>query len=484
MRIEKDSLGELPVPDDAYYGIQTVRCASNYQVTEHTFEELPDVLKAMAEVKKACAITNSQIGVLDAKKAEAICRAADELIAGKFKGQFPINIWRSHGTGVNMNVNEILANRANEILTGKKGYEEVHPNTHVNMCQSSNDVYPTVENIVLYRLSGKTIDAAEHLIKVLASKAEAYKEDVRLGRTCLQDAIPNTFGQVFGAWQHLVFRHCEQLKKFREEYRAVILGSTVLGTGMGEMPGYHEHIMENLSTVVGFNVHWPTWKEEMVEDSSVFDQMQNNDHSMVLCSILKGLALAAARISTDLCILSSGPNHGFGEIRLPQVSRSLPTKTDMHFPFIPEKMFEIMQIIVGNEQICALTANQNDGDETISVGGSFLACIESLELLSSGLRNFADNCISGIEINKEKAANNANLSTSLSTMVSALFGYPVGTRIAHKAYEEGISCRQAALEEGLLPTDIADKLFDIRKLCDRRAMVEMFKKYGNVRNIG
>ena len=198
MRLEKDSLGTLEVPDNAYYGIQTVRCAANHNVTNHTFCELPRIQRALAEIKKACALTNQQIGALEKVKAEVIVQACDEIIAGKFQDQFPINIWRSHGTGANMNVNEIIANRANEILTGHKGYEQVHPNTHVNMCQSSNDVYPTVQSIVLYRQIGEALESVQLLEDALGDKAKEFKNIVRLGRTCLQDAVPNTFGQVFG----------------------------------------------------------------------------------------------------------------------------------------------------------------------------------------------------------------------------------------------------------------------------------------------
>ena len=206
MRLERDSLGELEVPDNAYYGIQTVRCMHNHAVTDHTFNELPEVIRALAEIKKACAITNAQIGALEPHKAEAIIQACDEVIAGQFADQFPINIWRSHGTGANMNMNEVLANRANEILTGHKGYDTVHPNTHVNMCQSSNDVYPTVQFIVLYRLIGEVLESTKLLEKTLGEKAVEFKDIVRIARTCLQDAVPNTFGQVFGGWQHMIYR--------------------------------------------------------------------------------------------------------------------------------------------------------------------------------------------------------------------------------------------------------------------------------------
>lgn len=215
MRMEKDSLGEMAVPDEAYYGIQTVRCSHNYLVSDWTYNDYPEVIKAVAEIKKACAVTNAQIGALDKKKAFAIEQACDEIIEGKFDGQFPVNIWRSQGTGVNMNVNEVLANRANEILTGHKGYDQVHPNSHVNMCQSSNDVFPTAEAIVLYRRLKKVCEALKTLEKEISKKALEFKNSIRLGRTGLQDAVPMTYGQVFGGWHSQIRRNRVSLERLQ-----------------------------------------------------------------------------------------------------------------------------------------------------------------------------------------------------------------------------------------------------------------------------
>ncbi|WP_282163411.1 lyase family protein [Turicimonas muris] len=476
MRLEKDSLGTLEVPDNAYYGIQTVRCAANHNVTNHTFCELPRIQRALAEIKKACALTNQQIGALEKVKAEVIVQACDEIIAGKFQDQFPINIWRSHGTGANMNVNEIIANRANEILTGHKGYEQVHPNTHVNMCQSSNDVYPTVQSIVLYRQIGEALESVQLLEDALGDKAKEFKNIVRLGRTCLQDAVPNTFGQVFGGWKHMIHRLKNRLADYRDEYTSVVLGATVLGTGMGQMPGYSEHIMDNLSQVLGWKVQWPSWEEEVIQDSAAFDGMQNCDHSLVLAGLLKALCCAAGRISKDLCILSSGPKHGFGEINLPQ-------KANEDSSSVPQLMFEIMQQSIVTDQAATLTVNENDSDEAITDSPSFMGLMETLDNITEGFKIFAEDCISGITVNEEKVNTNAEMSTSLATMVSALFGYQVGTRIAHRAWNEGISCREAALEENLLTQEQANDLFDIQKLTDREALVQMFAKYGSLRNI-
>lgn len=482
MRIEKDSLGELPVPDDAYYGIQTVRCANNHCVTDHTFTELPEVIRALAEIKKACAMTNAQINALDKHKAEAIIKACDEVISGTFNDQFPINIWRSHGTGANMNMNEVLANRANEILTGHKGYDAVHPNTHVNMCQSSNDVYPTVQFIVLYRLIGQALESVKYLEDALGEKAFEFKDIVRIARTCLQDAVPNTFGQVFGGWQHMIYRSRKKLEAYREDFKEVVLGATAVGTGMGQLPGYSEHIMSNLSKVLGYEVHWPYWKDEVIKDSAAFDAMQNCDHSMILGGYLKALTCGAARICADLCILSSGPRAGFCELILPKAFSTVSTPA-VNYPYIPEMVFQIMQQSIVADHAATLTVNENDSDEAITDSASFLGAIETLHSIIDGFRIFTDQCIKGIKVNKAKVLENAEMSTSLATMVSSLFGYTVGTQIAHKAWNEGISCKAAALEDHLLDKEVAEELFDLKKLTDREAMVEMFRRYGQIRHI-
>lgn len=483
MRIEQDSLGQMTLPDDVYYGIQTVRCMNNHNVTDRTFNELPEVTRALAEIKKACAITNEQIGALESIKAKAIIQACDEIISGEIKNQFPINIWRSHGTGANMNMNEVIANRANEILTGHKGYDSIHPNTHVNMCQSSNDVYPTVQSIVLYRLIGQALESVKILEKELGKKALEYKTIVRLGRTCLQDAVPNTFGQVFGGWQHLIHRNRVKLQSYQTDFQSVVLGSTVLGTGMGQMPGYADNIMRNLSDVIGFPVHWPTWDGEVIEDSAAFDGMQNCDHHMILGGYLKALTFAVTRICNDLFILSSGPNCGFNELSLPKLYQQDANNHWGDFPFIPSMMLQIAQQSVVADQLATLTLNENDSDEAITDGACFMASMETLNTIAEGFKQFSFECISGIQINENKVHENAEMSTSLATMVSSLFGYSVGTQIAHKAWDEGISCKQAALEDQLLSQEIADELFDLDKLTNRQSMVEMFRKYGNLRNI-
>ena len=229
-------------------------------------------------------------------------------------------------------------------------------------------------------------------------------------------------------------------------------------------------------------MHWPSWEDEQIKDSAAFDGMQNCDHSMILGGYLRALTCAAARICADLCILSSGSRSGFCELILPNYSPKN-YSVYINYPYIPEMIFQIMQQSIIADHVATLTVNENDSDEAITDSASFLGAMETLHTIADGFRIFANDCIKGIEVNREKVHENAEMSTSLATMVSSLFGYNVGTQIAHKAWNEGISCKQAALEDKLLDKDVADELFDLKKLTDRESMVEMFRRYGQIRHI-
>ena len=483
-RIERDCLGEMEIDNSQYYGIQTHRMVVVSGAAGYPVIVYPDLHRALFRIKKCCAQANADIGAMEKEIAEAIEKACDLLLTGKYDKEFPLDMWQGGGyTCVNMNVNEVIGNLANELLTGHKGSDRVHPNTHVNMCQSSNDVYPTVQSIVLYRMIGEAIESVKLLENALGTKAQEFRHVLRLGRTCLQDAVPNTFGQVFGGWQHMIYRNRIKLERLQTDYQEVVLGATVLGTGMGQMPGYGENIMSNLSKVVGFDVRWPTWDDEIIKDSAVFDGMQNCDSNMILLGHLKALTCAAARICADLCILSSGPRAGFCELTLPSVFTGPASISGRDYPYIPEMIYQIMQQSVIADHVATLTINENDSDEAITDGAAFMGSMETLENITKGFKVFAENCILGISVNEEKVRENAEMSTSLATMVSALFGYPIGTKISHKAWNEGISCKQAALEDKLFSHEIAEELFDLKKLTDREAMVDMFRRYGQLRHI-
>ena len=474
MRIEKDALGELPVPEEAYYGIQTVRCAQNYDVTDHTFNELPHVIRAVAEVKKAAALANKEIKALEAHKADAIAQACDEIIAGKLSDQFPVNIWRSHGTGVNMNVNEVIANRANEILTGRKGYDEVHPNTHVNMCQSSNDVVPTAKGIAIHNEVGRVLKAAAHLEAALDAKAAEFADVVKMGRTCLQDAVPITLGQEFSGYAAGIRRNRLLLERERARWCTGVLGATAVGTGMGCMPGFSEHIYKNLSAVCG---------REIRRDANLFDGLQASDSFIILHAHLQALATVAAKAALDIRLMGSGPRAGFGDIVIPAVqpgSSIMPGKIN---PVMTEVMILACHRVAGNQAGVGFGAFSGELDLGASSAVPIRSILNSIDILSRSMVLFADKCVKGLSANAEKCLHTAERSTSLATMVSALFGYKIGSRVANLAYEHNLTCREAAEREHLLSHEAADDLFDLLSLTDVKKTEALFAKYAGIRNV-
>ena len=295
------------LPDEAYYGIQTLRAMENFAISDNTFAHYPNIVRAMAEIKKACALTNKEIGALPADIADAIATACDEMLAGRYPDQFPVNVFRGCGTSINMNVNEVLGNRANELLTGHKGADRVHPNTHVNMCQSSNDVFPTAASLVLYRETGGLLDALATLEAAVRERMEALGPVVRIGRTCLQDAVPLTFGQSLSGYASLLERTRGQIAAFRKRSATGILGATAVGTGIGVQPGFMKRIYRNLSSITGFPVR---------RNPNPFDGMQNSDGAMTLSALVRNAAAACGKIARDCLLLSSGPECGIGELRL------------------------------------------------------------------------------------------------------------------------------------------------------------------------
>lgn len=474
MRIEKDALGEMPLPDGAYYGIQAFRSLSNFDVTDKTFNDYPAVVRALAEIKKACALANRDIGALGADKAGAIARACDDILEGRMEGQFPVNIWRGGGTSINMNLNEVIANRANELLTGHKGYEQVHPNTHVNMCQSSNDVVPTAKGIAIHNEVGRVLKAAAHLEAALDAKAVEFADVVKMGRTCLQDAVPITLGQEFSGYAAGIRRNRLLLERERARWSTGVLGATAVGTGMGCMPGFSEHIYKNLSAVCG---------REIRRDANLFDGLQASDSFIILHAHLQALATVAAKAALDIRLMGSGPRAGFGDIVIPAVqpgSSIMPGKIN---PVMTEVMILACHRVAGNQAGVGFGAFSGELDLGASSAVPIRSILNSIDILSRSMVLFADKCVNGLSANAEKCLHTAERSTSLATMVSALFGYKIGSRVANLAYEHNITCREAAEREHLLSHEAADDLFDLLSLTDVKKTESLFAKYAGIRNV-
>ena len=461
MRKEKDGLGERLLPDEAYYGIQTLRAMENFAISDNTFAHYPNIVRAMAEIKKACALTNKEIGALPADIADAIATACDEMLAGRY----PDHVFRGCGTSINMNVNEVLGNRANELLTGHKGADRVHPNTHVNMCQSSNDVFPTAASLVLYRETGGLLDALATLEATVRERMEALGPVVRIGRTCLQDAVPLTFGQSLSGYASLLERTRGQIAAFRKRSATGILGATAVGTGIGVQPGFMKRIYRNLSSITGFPVR---------RNPNPFDGMQNSDGAMTLSAFVRNAAAACGKIARDCLLLSSGPECGIGELRL---GPSFPDPDALH---VCKLVIQIAHQVGANDWAIGMAAQSGEPDIAPSGGIKLIALLESLELTRNAAPLLAEACVQRLEADEERCRRHAEESMSLATMASAVRGYAAGARLVRTAWGRGLTCREAAVQEGLFSPDAARELFDVRTLTDRPRMERLIRKYRKI----
>ena len=476
MRKESDLLGELLIPEDKYYGVQTLRSLQLNPVSSSRMCDYPGSIQALATLKKICAQANKNIGALDTVIADAIMQATNEVIAGKFNDQFEVDMYSGGGgIAMHMNINEVLANRANELLTGKKGYDRVHPNTHVNMCQSTNDVLPSAMKLTMYWAVQRTCDSIRILEQAFAAKAKEFEKDVKLARTCLQDALPITFGQEFSGYASVIKRQRERLEHCMQDgWLDLTLGGTAVGTGMGMMPGFFEEVYRLLRE----QTH-----QDIKPDANIFDGMQNPDGYLYLSGILKCLAVSLSKISFDLKMLSSGPFAGFGEITLPAVqpgSSIMPGKVN---PSLPELIIQIAQQVCGNDLTITMAVEKGELDLSIAEQILLKTSLDSLSLLEKSLPIFADKCIAGITINGDKALLDAQRSPALVTMVSILFGYEAGLAIARKAKEEQTSIKQAAVDSGIVSPEQAEDLFNVLNLTDRTAMENLLAKYASIRSV-
>lgn len=474
MRLEKDGLGQLELPDDAYWGIVSERNQKAFDVGPLTLDNYPSYIKAIATCKIACARANKEIGALDPVKAEYIEKAAKEVIDGKLKGNFIVNIYRGSGTPANMIVNEVVAHRANELLSGTKTGGGIHPNTHVNMCQSTNDLIPTAKEMVVYDELGKVIAAGKYFAKVLWKKAKEFEDVIKMGRTCLQDAVPMTLGQEFSGYASATDRMVSRLEVEQKRWNKSCLGGTAVGTGMGCLPGFRAVIDKHLTEVCGRPIE---------TEENLFDGMAATDGIIVAHAHLQALATVVWKVARDVRFLASGPRAGIGEINLPAVapgSSIMPGKVN---PVIPEMVFLTADRVVSNH--AGLVAGVMSGwlELGTSSGIPIKSFIESCDLLARSMSVFGEKCIEGITVNREHCLEMAEKSTSLATMVSTLFGYEVGTKIAHIAIDENITCKEAARKSGLLPDEAVEELFDVNNLVDPDKMEALFAKYQNYRKV-
>jgi len=444
-RKEQDSMGIVNVPENAYYGSQTQRAVDNFPVSGL---RLPTALiHALALIKKYAARVNDTLGLLDAQLAQAIAQAAQDVMDGRFDDQFVVDVFQTgSGTSTNMNMNEVVASRANEILTGKKGGRSpVHPNDHVNMGQSSNDVIPSVIHIAaLTRLNSRLIPALESLKQALSAKSNEFKDIRKLGRTHLQDAVPLTLGQEFSGYARQIELGIERIRAVAPRLSELALGGTAVGSGLNAHPEFAKNVIALISERSGL---------PFTEAVNHFEAQAGQDAAVETSGALKTLSVSLVKIANDIRWLASGPRSGIGEITIPSLqpgSSIMPGKVN---PVIPEAVIQVAAQVVGNDATITMGGQAGNFELNVMLPVMAYNLLQSISILASVTQTFAAKCIAGITANREVCAAYIEKSLALATALVPRIGYDQAAAIAKKAYETGKTIRQIALEEALMPED-------------------------------
>ena len=450
-RSEHDSVGERSVPKDVYYGVQSLRAAENFPITGLAVH--PEQINSIAEIKKASAITNLEIGLLDKRVADAIVRACDEIAAGRLHEAFIVDpIQGGAGTSLNMNANEVIANRAIELLGGEKGdYTLVNPNDHVNYGQSTNDVFPSAGKLAVLKLLVRAQIQLERLSEALEAKAEEFDDVLKMGRTQMQDAVPIRLGQEFRAYSRVVRRDIARFERAKDEMRRLNMGGTAIGTGINADERYLRRIIPNLSKVTGL---------ELVQASDLIDATQNLDGLVAVSGAVKTCAVNLSKMSNDLRLMSSGPRCGFSEINLPprqNGSSIMPGKVN---PVIPEVVSQVAFNIIGNDVTVTMAAEAGQLELNAFEPIIFYNLIQSVETLTYAVHTFVDNCVTGITANRERCRDMVEHSVGIITALCPHVGYEKAAEVAKRAIETGAPVRRLILEGGLLDEAALDKILD------------------------
>lgn len=451
MRIETDSIGTRHILLDAYYGVQSLRGAENFRITGQRLR--PEFIISIAQIKKACAICNHVVGELGIVQRDAIITACDEIISGMLHDQFLCDpIQGGAGTTANMNANEVIANRAIEILGGAKGdYSIVHPNDHVNRAQSTNDVIPTAAKLTTAKLLKKVITQITRLRDALLAKEQEFYNVIKMGRTQMQDAVPIRLGTEFGAYSRAISRDIERMEQALEEMYAINLGGTAIGTALNANPTYVEQLAPTLSKICQL----PLKKAEDLVDGT-----QNLDSFAYVSATLKTCAISCSKIANDLRLMSSGPRCGFEEINLPPMqngSSIMPGKVN---PVIPEVMSQAAFCIIGNDMTITMAAEAGQLELNYSEPVLYHKLFESLVVLNGAVETFVDNCIVGITANPERCRELVDGSVGVITAICPKLGYKDSADIAKTAIATGESVREVLKSKQILSEKEIDRLLD------------------------
>jgi len=443
MRKESDSMGIVHVPVDAYYGANTQRAVENFTISEIRFQKV--FIHMLALVKKNAALANARLGLLDEQLSNAIVSAAQEVIAGKFDDQFVVDIFQTgSGTSTNMNMNEVLATRANEILVGeKKGKSPVHPNDHVNLGQSSNDVIPSVIHMAaLVQIGNRLVPALEKLLNALFEKSVLFSDVKKIGRTHLQDAVSMTLGQEFSGYARQVELGIIRIKTASKHLESLALGGTAVGTGVNTHKDFARNVIKFISEETGYLFY---------EAENHFEAQGSQDTALETSGALKTIAVGLMKIANDLRWLSSGPRAGLGEINIPALqpgSSIMPGKVN---PVIPEAVIQVAAQVIGNDATITIGAQAGYFELNTMLPVIGYNLLQSIELLASAALLFAEKCIKGITVNRKICESNIEKSLAMATFLVPHVGYDRAASIAKRAFETGKTVREIAMSEETLP---------------------------------
>jgi len=456
-RIEKDPLGELPVPAEALYGIQTVRAARNFPISG--LRAHPAFVNATVWIKRSAALTHKETGRLDARRADAIVKAADEILAGQHREHFIVDVYQAGaGTSHNMNANEVLANRGNEILGGKRGeYKPLHPNDHVNMAQSTNDVIPTAIRLAALSQLDALLEAFGGLRDAFAGKGREFDDVIKSGRTHLQDAMPIRLGQEFAAYAGSLDRNLRRISEAAHYLRDLGIGGTAVGTGVTAEPAYPALMVRHLEAVSGL---------ELRVGKDRIQLMQSMGDVAAFSAQLKVLAVDLSKIASDLRLLASGPRTGLDEIRLPAVqpgSSIMPGKVN---PSIPEMVNQVCFQVIGNDACIAISSEHGQLELNVMMPVIAHNLLMSETILTNSARVLDEKCVRGIEANREMCAYWLERSAALATALAPRIGYARAAEISKQSVKEGILIRELVTREKVLPPDEIAEVLDMRKMTD------------------
>ncbi|CUS31303.1 class II fumarate hydratase [Candidatus Nitrospira nitrificans] len=450
-RIEQDTMGELAVPVEAYYGVQTARAIENFPISSLRMPR--GVIRAMGMIKRAAATVNHSLGLLDKQPAEAIKLAATEVVDGKLDAEFPVDIFQTgSGTSTNMNTNEVISNRATELLGGARGSKLVHPNDHVNLGQSSNDVIPTAIHIAASEMmQQQLLPALTRLNKALKRKAKEFDQIVKIGRTHLQDATPVRLGQEFGGYARQIELGIQRVTQAQAALSEVALGGTAVGTGLNCHPQFSKKVMAVISKETGCSFK---------EAKNHFEAQSAQDSLVEASGCLRTLAVSLMKIANDIRWLGSGPRCGLGEINLPETqpgSSIMPGKVN---PVIAESVTMVCAQVIGNDVTVTVGGQAANFELIVMMPVMAYNLLQSIELLATASDNFSAKCIEGIKANEERCKSLIEESLAMCTALAPEIGYEAAAKLAKDAYKSGKTVRQVAKDQKVLPDKRLAQLLD------------------------